>query len=939
LQYNRNAPADTAQQLISQQCYGVRGELLSSIDPRLFAEQQVNPSVLPNFRYRASLSGQVLRSQSQDAGDNVVVYDVESGPAWQEDSRGQIKRVAYDVLHRPNTVFEQDGPGASERISERNVYGESETNAAQVNARGRLIRNYDTAGLNAVPSYSCTGQPLLLVRQLLSDPLVLTDWQGSEANWQTALASEPFRTQLGYNALGDGVKNVDARGNQQYQQFNIAGQLASSTLLLAGQTVERPMLTTILYSAAGQVLQEVAGNGVRSDYSYEAQTQRLSQLLTSRPVSGSRDTLLQDLNYSYDPVGNILSIGNAAIPVSYHRNQRIEPANDYQYDALYQLISATGRENASAGQQGQGLPVPEIPISADPNQYSHYTRLYTYDRGGNLTQIRHQGRGNYTLATVVSPGSNRAVQQSGHILPSDVDAFFDACGNLTQLAPGQPLYWDGRNQLQRVVQVTRPPGRGDDVEYYQYDGGDQRLRKTTLSQTSGTQRTAEVIYLPGLELRRTLSTRGSSTTIVEDLQVIRAGSAGRQQVRVLHWDIGRPVDIPNDQLRGSLDNQIGSSVLELDQEANLLTMEEYFPYGGTAVWSGRTFGETQYKFVRYSGKELDATGLYYYGYRYYVPWLGRWLNPDPAGTVDGLNLFGFVRNNPINYLDPDGKNRISDEFVWSGHMKALEDASRKGNFAVSFRSAGRATLDALAKGAAAKGHNILEKTIKKSSIENTYGAEKAPRVLAEVKSAGIEGYVGHWSKTELVGIYLSGESEHDKPIYPIDIENLEESLVSLKSQADWSAIPFTGDYDMHDLITFRGAGRPRTVLTDSKEEQDIIDMMNNSVASVDSNRPFDVKQRNTIRHGPQVNFLSHMVASESDVVASAGGVLGAVARPGEFPVAMLDRGRWTVLANIEQLDAYYSSVGARIKESWKPGGVRYFKNEKFVNLERRHHRN
>jgi len=653
LQYNRQAPADTAHQLIRQQRYGVLGELISRIDPRLFAEQQLNASVLPNFRYHCSLSGKVLLEQSQDAGDQAVLYDIENAPVWQEDSRARIKRFAYDVLHRLTTVVEQDGPSAPERISERNVYGESEANATLANGRGQLVRNYHTAGLNAVPRYSCTGQPLLLGRGLLSDPLALSDWQGDESQWARALDAEQFSTGLSYNALDEVVKTVDAKGNQQHQRRNIAGQLASTSLLLTGQATERPMLTSILYSAAGQVLREVAGNGVISDYQYEPQTQRLNRLLTRRPVHSGRETLLQDLNYSYDPVGNILSILNAAIPTSFYNNQRIEPTNDYQYDALYQLLRASGRENANAGQQGQGLPAPQVPVTADPNQYSNYTRFYTYDRGGNLTQIRHQGSTNYTLDTVVSLSSNHAVQQSGHLLPSDVDAYFDACGNLTQLAPGQPLHWDGRNQLQRVTQVARPGGE-DDAEHYQYDGGGQRVRKTSRSQTSGTQRSAEVIYLPGLELRRTRSTSGGSSTTVEDLQVISAGSAGRQQMRVLHWDIGRPVDIANDQLRGSLDNQIGSSVLELDQDAHLLTVEEYFPYGGTAVWSGNSTSETKYKFVRYSGKELDATGLYYYGYRYYAPWLGRWINPDPAGTADGLNLYQFVKSNPVGLFDPNG---------------------------------------------------------------------------------------------------------------------------------------------------------------------------------------------------------------------------------------------------------------------------------------------
>ncbi|WP_370552324.1 RHS repeat-associated core domain-containing protein, partial [Enterobacter cloacae complex sp. P31C] len=67
--------------------------------------------------------------------------------------------------------------------------------------------------------------------------------------------------------------------------------------------------------------------------------------------------------------------------------------------------------------------------------------------------------------------------------------------------------------------------------------------------------------------------------------------------------------------------------------------------------------------VRYSGKERDATGLYHYGYRYYQPWSGRWLSADPAGTVDGLNLFRMCRNNPATFQDPNGKqSTFSDLF-------------------------------------------------------------------------------------------------------------------------------------------------------------------------------------------------------------------------------------------------------------------------------------
>ena len=665
LQFNRNASGEVAARRVTQQRYGVRGELLSSIDPRLFDEQQLDSRVVPNFRYQSSLSGQVLRTLSQDAGEEVSLFDIEQGVCWRTNGRAQTW-LSYDVLHRLSSTVEQTGI-APPRISERYVYGESRPDAALANSRGQVLRHYDTAGLVETSRFNTSAQPLQQVRQLLQDSLAESDWQGSEAQWPTHLAPERYLSRLVYDALGRGLLSIDAKGNVQRQQCDVAGQLASTDLRLAGEAQERSILSAISYSAAGQVLREVAGNGVVTDYTYEPQTQRLSRLRATRPAQSGRDSLLQDLTYTYDPVGNILSISNAALPTRYHQNQRIEPVNHYQYDALYQLRCASGRENASAGQQGPSLPVPDTPISADPNQYSNYTRRYTYDRGGNLTQIQHQGRIGYTLDTVISASSNHGVRQTGHLLPDEVEGFFDACGNLQQLAPGQPLLWDGRNQLQQVTQVVRS-GPDNDLEHYQYDGGGARLRKTTFTQTSGTQRSAEVIYLPGLELRRTQRHSAGGSALEEELHVISAEGAGRQQVRFLHWEAGRPSSMPNDQLRGSLGNQIGSSVLELDQEANVLTLEEYFPYGGTAVWSGKTASETQYKFVRYSGKERDASGLYYYGFRYYAPWLGRWINPDPAGTVDGLNLYRMVRNNPVIYIDADGLQPIPQvaHFAWEG---------------------------------------------------------------------------------------------------------------------------------------------------------------------------------------------------------------------------------------------------------------------------------
>ncbi|NCE85792.1 RHS repeat-associated core domain-containing protein, partial [Pseudomonas sp. Q1] len=94
-----------------------------------------------------------------------------------------------------------------------------------------------------------------------------------------------------------------------------------------------------------------------------------------------------------------------------------------------------------------------------------------------------------------------------------------------------------------------------------------------------------------------------------------------------------------------------------DVTGRIVSREEYAPYGGTtgcdeaATEVSRLAQRTR----RYSGKELDATGLYYYGWRYYQPTLGRWLSADPGGLVDGVNLFQFCTNNSVNRTDWDGR--------------------------------------------------------------------------------------------------------------------------------------------------------------------------------------------------------------------------------------------------------------------------------------------
>ena len=80
---------------------------------------------------------------------------------------------------------------------------------------------------------------------------------------------------------------------------------------------------------------------------------------------------------------------------------------------------------------------------------------------------------------------------------------------------------------------------------------------------------------------------------------------------------------------------------------------EYSPFGEVLRSSGRTADALP---LRFSTKYEDAeTGFVYFGGRHYEPVTGRWTSHDPIGEAGGLNLYGFVGNDPVDYFDSDGR--------------------------------------------------------------------------------------------------------------------------------------------------------------------------------------------------------------------------------------------------------------------------------------------
>ncbi|MFS2093835.1 RHS repeat-associated core domain-containing protein [Pseudomonas sp. Pseusp11] len=107
---------------------------------------------------------------------------------------------------------------------------------------------------------------------------------------------------------------------------------------------------------------------------------------------------------------------------------------------------------------------------------------------------------------------------------------------------------------------------------------------------------------------------------------------------------------------------LGSTQALTDSSGALTTQYTYDPYGKTSS-SGSTSANSQ----QYTGRENDGTGVYYYRARYDSPSFGRFISGDPIGLAGGLNIYAYVRGNPLSGIDPLGLFDILAYSQWMNY--------------------------------------------------------------------------------------------------------------------------------------------------------------------------------------------------------------------------------------------------------------------------------
>jgi RHS repeat-associated protein len=621
------------------------------------------------MRYGYTMTSAPVTHAGMDTGGDLLLPDVTGKPVYSRNSRGIAFRTEYDELRRPVRTYVSSPGITGQALQTRIEYGESLSDAAARNLRTHVAEQHDGAGVAINEAYDFKGNLLHTRRHFTAHYRDVIDWTS-----HVPLEERSYPGRTSYDALNRPTSITMPDHSVLSPSYNEASQVDRIDGRLRGADQTTTFVERIDYNARGQRTLISHGNGSVCEYSYDPLTFRLVILTTLRGR-----TPLQDLRYTYDPVGNPTLIRDHAQQRVFFRNQVVDPSAAYAYDALYRLIEATGREHLGQIAGGTRRPVPPSASGAplaglsqpgDGAAMARYTERYSYDEVGNLLRMVHHSadhaHGGWTRdyrfrePSLIEPArhSNRLTSSGPARAVAEPQQFsYDEQGNTTAM-PGIPvLRWDEYDRLQATALQATDQGVPE-TTYYVYDAAGQRIRKVTERAVSSGQasRKSERIYVGAFEVYREYAADGATTLDRETLHVFDdTRRVALVERRTAGTDRG-----PCELIRYQLANHLGSSVLELDHRAHVISYEEYYPYGSTSYQAVRSQTETPKRY-RYIGKEHDTeTGLYYHGARYYAPWLARWTSCDPARMADGTNAYLYARCQPIARTDPSGLQSQND---------------------------------------------------------------------------------------------------------------------------------------------------------------------------------------------------------------------------------------------------------------------------------------